>query len=259
MELLPNEVHLWCAYDEGISASELLSIYHDLLSDDERKQQKRFRFQRNRHQYLVTRALVRSVLAQYIPGIRPNEIKFSKNKYGKPYLDSTPIPFPLKFNISHSEKLITLVVTKGITVGVDVEYRRRNSNVVPIADRFFSPNEIKSIKSLDQNKQHERFFDLWTLKEAYIKAKSKGLSIPLDKFSFDLKFNDKIEISFDNEHIVDDSSKWQFWQLEPSNTHTISIAIASDNIDKHSFSLVIREAIPLVATTLVDYPIIRTG
>lgn len=259
MIISPNEVHLWCAYDEEISASELLSKYHDLLNSEEKKQQKQFHFARNRNQYLITRALVRTVLSQYLPEIRFDELVFKKNKYGKPFVNNSPLPFPLEFNIAHSEKMIVLAVTNGIKVGVDVEYMLRDSNMISIADRFFSPSETNELKSLEHDKQRDRFFDLWTLKEAYIKARSIGLSIPLDKFIYGFTDNNTITICFDGKHIIDNPDNWRFWQVKPNETHKISIALMDDNIDKYKCLLEIRETIPLATTKVVDYPIIRTG
>lgn len=260
MTISPLEVHLWCTYDEKISAPELLSKYHKLLNSEEKKQQERFHFARNRHQYLVTRALVRTVvLSQYLPEIRPHELIFKKNRYGKPYVTNTPLAFPLEFSISHSEKLIILAVTNGIKVGADVEYLLRDSKVASIADRFFSPREVNELNSLQHDQQHDRFFDLWTLKEAYIKARSMGLSIPLDKFSYSFTENNSIKISFDGKHIGHNTANWRFWQVKPNNTHKISIALTDKDIDKHKCSIETREIIPLVMSKIVDYPIFRTG
>lgn len=259
MKISPNEVHLWCTYDEEISVPELLSKYYNLLNSEEKKQQKRFYFQRNRHQYLVTRALVRTVLSQYLHEIRPHELIFKVNRYGKPCVNNLPLPFPLEFNISHSEKLVILAVTNGIQVGVDVEYILRDSKVIPIADRFFSPQEFNELRSLEQDQQYDRFFDLWTLKEAYIKARGMGLSLPLDKFSYSLTDNNTITISFDEKYIIDNSNNWRFWQVKPNETHKISIALTDNKINKYMCSLEIREMIPLAMTKVVDYPIIRTG
>ncbi len=259
MIIPPNEVHLWCVYDEEIFASELLSKYHNLLNSEEKEQQKRFHFSQHRHQYLITRALVRTVLSRYLPSIRPDELQFKKNTYGKPFVSNSALLFPLEFNISHSEKMIILAVTNVVKVGVDVEYMARDGNAVSIVDRFFSPREISELKSLEQDQQGDRFFDLWTLKEAYIKARSMGLSIPLDKFSYSFTEDDTIKIFFDREHIIDNPDHWHFWQVKPNETHKISIALTDENIEKHECALEIRETVPLATTRVVNYSIIRTG
>lgn len=259
MKILKNEVHLWCVYDEEISDPELLRKYYALLNKEEKAQKDRYYFPRNRHQYLITRALVRTVLSQYFSAIDPTELIFKTNAYGKPYIANPSISFPLEFNISHTEKLITLAVTNGVKVGVDVEYNQRNSNLISIAERFFSPSEIDDLNLLDLKHKHDRFFDLWTLKEAYIKAKSLGLSIPLDKFCYRFKDKNTINIHFDDSHIIDKPSNWQFFQLIPNEFHKIAIALTDSNIQNNKHLLVIRETVPLVSSTTTDYDLTRTG
>lgn len=259
MKISPMEVHLWCAYDEEIAAAGLLARYRGLLNGEERIQQRRFLLGRNRHQYLVTRALVRCVLAEYLPEIPAEELTFERNEYGKPCVNNSPLPFPLEFNISHAEKLVILAVTNGVKVGVDVEYVSRGSNVMSIAERFFSARENEELKSLEREQWSDRFFDLWTLKEAYIKARGMGLSVPLDKFSYGFPENETITIRFDGEHIVDNPENWRFWQVKPNETHKIAIALRDDGVDKHNWSLEIKEMIPLEMTKAVDYAVLRRG
>lgn len=255
MTISTNEVHLWCVYDEEITSLALLSQYHELLSCEEQKQQKRFCFERDRHQYLITRVLVRTVLSRYIPDVGPKEWQFSKNSYGKPSIVNTSLPFPVKFNISHSGKLVVLAVTRGVEIGVDVEYILRDRKNIEIVDRFFSVQEIDNLKILEKEKQYDMFFKLWTLKEAYIKARGMGLSIPLDKFSFHFSENNKITIMFDGKHIVDDPQYWRFWHIMPNNTHKISIALREENVDKE-YLIKMHEVIPLEQNKIANYPIV---
>ncbi len=125
MIISPHEIHLWYAYDEQIHDSQLLSRYFCLLNDEERAQQKRFYFEKHRHQYLIVRALVRTVLSLYVNEIAPENWQFKKNKYGKPTISNSELTIPLHFNISHSDKLVVLAVTVEQELGVDVEYLLR--------------------------------------------------------------------------------------------------------------------------------------
>ena len=262
MQLSSTEVHLWCAYDEAIDAPELLDKYRGLLDRDELDRQQRFRFRRNRHQFLVTRALVRSVLAMYLPDLTPTGLSFGKNAYGKPYVTNPALRFPLEFNLSHSEKLIVLAVSNGLPIGVDVEYRLRDNKTLSIADRFFSPSEATGLRALPVAQQQERFFDLWTLKEAYIKARGQGLSIPLDKFSFRFPGPDRVAVDFDRGCIDDDPAVWRFWQLVPNPTHRIAIAALDRNgsgANAEALRLEIRDTVPLLDAHPVAYPVLRTG
>lgn len=258
MMLLENEVHLWCVFDEEITSSLLLSQYQSLLSREEQDKYRSFYFDRHRHQYLVTRALVRTVLSAYMPNIRPKEWRFNKNKYGKPNVMNAALKFPVEFNISHCDKLIVLVVTNGVAVGVDVECMLRDRKKLDIAYNYFSSEEIKALKSLKIDKQYGRFYDLWTLKEAYIKARGTGLSVLLDKFIFEFLDNKKVTIAFDGEAIDDEPNFWRFWQIRPNNTHKISIALRDDDVKK-KYSLEMRTIIPLGQVDIVNYEVMLTG
>jgi len=82
---LPEQaIHLWFASDERIKDESLLAEYRRWLSQDERARYQRFSCARMRHQYLVARALVRSVLSRYVPELEPAAWAFAKNEYGKP-------------------------------------------------------------------------------------------------------------------------------------------------------------------------------
>lgn len=253
MLISTGDVHLWCAYCDKITDAQLLSRYHELLSDDEAAQQKRFHFAKHRHQYLITRALVRSVLSLYVNGISPQQWQFKKNGYGKPFISNSRLTIPLRFNLSHTDELIVMAVTLDQEVGVDVEYLPRLGHMLEIADRFFSPTEVKQLRSLPEDQQRLRFFDLWTLKEAYVKACGMGLSIPLDHFSYAFSPQGEISIAFAPER-NDQPELWQFWQISPTPEHKISMAIKSEQV-KVAYTVTLRDIVPLGNITMADYPI----
>ena len=223
--LAPGEIHLWFAHDEEITDAGLISQYHRVMSPEETRRHQRFRFARHRHQYLVTRALVRSVLSFYHPEITPGEWQFGKNEYGKPHIcsrfASTP---PLQFNLSHTEQMIVLAVSPDDSIGVDVEYNQRRRETLAIADRVFSSSELEALLELESELQTERFFHLWTMKEAYIKACGMGLAIPLNEFSFHFDGVDSIAISFAPQR-RDDPARWHFWGFQPGQHHPTGLAV----------------------------------
>jgi 4'-phosphopantetheinyl transferase len=253
MNISAHEIHLWVTHSEAIVDSATLSRYFPLLNEQESIQQKRFHFEKDRHQYLVTRALVRSVLSLYAPEIAPEDWTFKKNDYGKPSISNSDLSVPLTFNLSHTEKLIVMAVTLDQEVGVDVEYLPRMSNMLSIANSFFSQAEVTQLFDLPPDKQNNRAFDLWTLKEAYIKACGKGLSIPLNQFTYSFSPQGKIDIEFMPER-NDQPEYWRFWQVRPTKVHKISLALKSKTIDD-SYSVKTREIVPLVGFKEVDYPI----
>ena len=226
IDLAPNRLHLWCCFDQAIKDPVLLDQYEGLLNDEEKAKQRRFHFERHQHQYLVTRALVRTTLSFY-RSILPQDWRFVKNEYGRPgiapdLMDSLAQP-DLEFNLSHTNGLIVLAIATGADIGVDVENLHRRNDVIGVADRYFSPSEVTALHSHPVNEQYGRFFDYWTLKEAYIKARGMGLSIPLEQFSFDLANEGEILIDIDPRQ-QDDPKRWQFWRFKPSNEHQIAVA-----------------------------------
>ena len=253
MMISSNEVHLWYLFDEQISDPALLLRYHRLLNEEETKRQKRFFFKKYRHQYLVTRALMRCVLSFYVDEILPQEWQFYKNRYGKPYINDFLTKHPLQFNLSHTDKMAVMAVTFNNDIGVDVEYVHRRKNMVELVENYFSPIEVKHLRDLSEDYQRNRFFELWTLKEAYIKACGMGLSIPLNQFSYIFTGQGKISILFEPER-NDQPEKWQFWHICPNQCHRVSVALKKDKINT-SYFLSMRRIVPLVDIQTVDYPI----
>jgi 4'-phosphopantetheinyl transferase len=177
-----QEVHLW-AVDLDCSP-ERSSALLDCLSSDERARAERFRFDRDRRRYVAARAALRRVLGDTV-GVSPSQIAFSCGPYGKPALAS-PARVGIEFNVSHCEGLALIAVAAERRVGVDLERVVAGASRQPIAERFFSPTEIAALRALPVASQDEAFFACWTRKEAYIKARGEGLSIPLDAFSVSL-------------------------------------------------------------------------
>ncbi len=158
-----------------------LKDYEKYLSGEEMESRAKFVFQKDRDQYLLTRALARKILSQEL-GVQFSSLEFKKNQYGKPYLSE--FHKEVVFNISHSSGLIVLAVLKnGETIGIDVEKIDRKINI-DIRSTVFSPQEIQDQSMLPEALQQQRFFELWTLKESYMKAIGKGFSLSPKSFSF---------------------------------------------------------------------------
>ncbi len=220
-----DEIHLLLV-NEGAVDEELLAQYPSLLSSEERVRRARFRFAKDSRRFLITRAAVRSALSLYVPEVSPAAWQFSRNAHGRPGI-AAPVPGnPLTFNISHTGSLIVIAIAVSGELGVDVESVGRQTKTVEVADRYFSREEVGALMALPESEQRARFFDLWTLKEAWIKALGIGLAMPLRSFSFELTDN-RIAISFAPER-NDDPTRWQFWQLRPSAEHQIALAFAGD-------------------------------
>ncbi|MFK5971133.1 MAG: 4'-phosphopantetheinyl transferase superfamily protein [Candidatus Marithrix sp.] len=244
LKLSVGEIHLWLTFPNLIQDPKLLISYNKLLTKEEQDKKQRFRFQKHQHQYLITRALIRSILSRYM-ALEPNTWQFNKNKYGRPEVITDILP--LRFNLSHTDDLIICGVILEKDIGVDVESINRNNATKDIATRFFSTQEVIDLYSEPTNRN---FFDYWTLKESYIKARGMGLSLPLHKFTFHIA--DNIKISF-NSDLHDDPNQWQFWLLEPTPQHRIAISVNS----KMKLNLSIKTTIPLISEQKFTCPILK--
>ena len=243
-----REAHLWYAFPDQISDPDLLRGYHQLLAPEEAQAQQRFFFARDRRQYLVTRALVRTTLSRYAP-VDPKAWEFRTNRSGRPEIVRKGGVPPLRFNVSHAEGLVALGVALERDIGVDVENTGRRGGTVEVAERFFSASEAEALGGLPPDEQRGRFFDLWTLKEAYVKARGWGLSIPLDRFSFHLEPAKPIRICFDSP-LEDDPDAWQFAQYAPTSLHKIAVAIRRES--GPDYRIVMKPTVPLTDTGAHD-------
>ncbi len=251
--LRPNEVHLWLAFPDEIQDTGLLSEYQQLLIPEEEEKQRRFCFPKHRHQYLVARALLRTTLFRYT-GIKPRLFEFSNNQYGRPELilhDSLP---PIRFNLSHTDGLIACAVVLKQDIGVDVEDMERRAVSLKIADRFFSKTEVDDLHQIPESRKRDRFYDYWTLKESYIKARGRGLSLPLEQFSFHLSETEPLRISFDP-RLSDDPDRWQFWLLRPTKRHKVALSVSIENQDP--YELTIKKTVPLLGEEDFPYSIVK--
>jgi 4'-phosphopantetheinyl transferase len=220
---LSRELHLWHA-DIAVVGENLLAAYRELLTAEERARNERFVFERDRRQDLVTRALVRTVLSTYRPEVDPRDWRFEVGKYGRPAITAPVTSGALHFNLSHAGGVVVCLVGERPEIGVDVEDTQRTSPTIEIADRFFSPAEATALRALSPERQQERFFVYWTLKEAYIKARGLGLQIPLDQFTMCVDEGEPATIAFGPE-IDDDPSNWQLLSRPFGPRHWLAAAI----------------------------------
>jgi 4'-phosphopantetheinyl transferase len=241
--LLPlpdDEAHVFYVRLDRVQDASLQARYAALLTPEETERQRRFRFEKNQLEFLVTRALVRTTLSRYV-AVPPTEWRFQPNAYGCPRISHPVLPRALRFNLSNTDGLVAIIVSAERDVGVDVERLDRRGQTVEIADRFFSPSEVRELRSLPgEEAQRRRFFDYWTLKEAYIKAREMGLQLPLDQFSFHLA-EAPVRISF-GPGIQDDPGSWQFALVQPTPEHRLAYALRRRGED---LRVQVRETLPL--------------
>jgi 4'-phosphopantetheinyl transferase len=179
LDLQPDQVDVWRISPDLSPAS--VKLLESTLSADESRRAARFHFPADRDRYIAAHGCLRDILARYL-GCEPAQLTFSTNKYGKPAL----IGHDLEFNLSHSGDFALVAVTQGRRTGVDVEGIRSEMEIERLASRFFSPREVSELAALPPEQRITGFFNCWTRKEAYIKARGLGLSLPLDSFDVSL-------------------------------------------------------------------------
>jgi 4'-phosphopantetheinyl transferase len=176
--LPPGEVHVWRT--SLVRPKDAVERMRTLLARDERQRADRFRFERDRSRYIVGRALLRGLLARYLDAA-PEELEFQYGEFEKPALRSGPW-----FNLSHSGSIALYAFSSAGEIGIDVELDDADFARERIAERFFSPAEVRLLRSLPSEAQPRAFLTCWTRKEAFIKARGDGLSLALDSFDVTL-------------------------------------------------------------------------
>jgi 4'-phosphopantetheinyl transferase len=236
-----SQIHLWCAFCNSITDPGLLEQYRKLLDDEERARQARFRFAADRHRYLITRALARTALSRHAD-VKPELWRFTTNPFGRPVIcNDNALARGISFNLSHTAELIVLGVAHERALGVDAENAR--SAGLEIADRYFAPEEVMDLRDLPEARQPERFVQLWTLKESYIKARGMGLSIPLNQFAFRFPRPGRLTLAM-QPALGDAPANWHFWQLR-ARLHTL--AVCARRLSGEPPQLVLKEVVPLVS------------
>jgi 4'-phosphopantetheinyl transferase len=221
--LPPEEVHLYCRLTESFGPDEIAAAV-GLLSPEELTRYTRFMFDRDRRDYAVAHALLRESLSRYA-AVPPREWEFFEDAGGKPALRLKGGTPRLSFNLSHTHGLVACAIAAGLDVGVDVEAVDR---VVDsgVAERFFSARENAALRACGSaTNRAARFFELWTLKESYVKALGKGLSHPLDTIAFDV--GPGLSVAFLPPPGAAAAS-WQFALLAPTDRHRLAAAVRSD-------------------------------
>jgi 4'-phosphopantetheinyl transferase len=185
--LTANEIHVWCAHLE-VSQAEF-ARFLNTLSRDELARAERFRFPADRRRFVAAHGVLRETLARYLHR-SPASLQFSSGPSGKPALSRMIDAHGWRFNLSHSGEVALIAVALGREIGVDIEFIRLDFDWADIADTSFSARELDVLRSLPQRSQREAFFDCWTRKEAYLKARGEGLSGPLNQIDVLLDFGE---------------------------------------------------------------------
>ena len=225
-----KEVQIFCASFSSHSGS--IERYESFLTEDEYKKACRFCFPHLKEKYIIGRGLLRELLAQYL-GCLPGEILFDYSEYDKPVLADQHASYKLHFNVSHSNDLIVFAIRKHHPVGVDVEWHKEDVEYLGLAQRFFSPEEAKRLEGLKPEECCKAFFNIWTCKEAYIKALGTGLFTALETFIVHYEGSE----GKGSVEVIEDPEAGKVWHLEtfiPQENYQASVVTVKP-VDKISY------------------------
>jgi 4'-phosphopantetheinyl transferase len=237
------DVDVWLLAAPEDAGAERVARCAALLDAGERARLARFRAPADRARYLFAHALVRATLSRYAPETPPAAWRFHVGPHGRPEIADelvrggaamgAALAPPLRFNLSHTAGLVACAVALGRDVGVDVEHtatpRFDAQACLEVAASSFAPSELAGLAGLPPEARRERFFAIWTLKEAYIKARGLGLALPLASFAFELGADGPdgaapaIDLRFAPE-LEDDAARWHLARLQPTPAHALAVA-----------------------------------
>ena len=199
-------------------SADTLARWHAVLSPAETARTERYRFDTDRNAYIAAHALTRGLL-QAIGGRPAASWQFQETESGKPEIMCPAEEPTLQFSLSHTRQLVACAATQGFALGIDAEALDRPEVGTSVVEAVLSPSEIALLNAAPARLRHRTFLQLWTLREAYVKATGKGIHFPREDFSFAL---DPLDISFAGGD--GDASEWQFFAWNAS-LHMLSLAI----------------------------------
>jgi len=201
------------------NAPERVSQAQAWLTDDERARASRFRRDADRAMFTLGRYMARTVVGRALD-VAPSAWPWREGPHGRPEIDIAGTD--LHFNLSHSAGLVICALARGRTVGVDVEHLGRRAFELALVNRYCSPSEAEDV--CEQGKHwRDRFLVYWTLKEAYLKARGIGISLPLADISFTLTASGA-RLAFERS-LTGTDARWTFHLWQPADTHLAAAAV----------------------------------
>ena len=216
-----GRIDIWLARTESARDTADLRRCRKILSPLEIDSCAAFHREEDRRRALVSRALLRETLSRYAP-VRPEAWEFAFGPHGKPAI-AAPAGLRLRFNLSHARGLVACAVTLDDEIGVDLEDTARELDPLELAQRVFSPEEIAALRALAPEARRQRFFKIWTLKEAYLKARGMGFALAPQSASFELGERGRVRVHFTAE-AEDHPSGWWFALLGTEPGHVLALA-----------------------------------
>jgi 4'-phosphopantetheinyl transferase len=247
-----ERISLYLCRAHWVTDADHLARCHDLLDDAEKTRHARFKFERDARLFLISHALVRTALSDFADSeIAPAAWVFESGAYGRPeIIPSDGVP-RMRFNLTHTQGLAVCAVTSSADIGVDAEAENRNLDMAALAPRIMSPTELARFQSASSAVQRKQFLSLWTLKEAFAKARGLGLNLPVEKLSF---FVNGPSIHFGCPEEVENSPRdWEFHLMHALPEH--HVALVSRRNGSAPGSITPRWFVPLVGERRSEPPL----
>jgi 4'-phosphopantetheinyl transferase len=216
--LSAGEVHVWRARLD--QSRERIQDLWRTISAGEQVRASRFHFAEHQDRYVVSHGVLRDILRRYRPLVR-ELLRFVTSSHGKPELAEEAGGHNLRFNLSHSHSVALVAVAADREVGVDVEHLRELANWEDIARRYLSDPERRALNNKSEQERMVAFFNCWTRKEAYVKAKGMGLSIPMNSFSTEVSA-DKLVRAVPGEN---PDTPWSLEDLFPCQSYVGALVV----------------------------------
>jgi len=215
--LATNVVETWYL-PIGDSSEHPWAEYDNLLSREERDRAARFSRVRDSLHYIAAHALLRVMLSNF-SGVPPTAWRFLSENGARPEIEPGLSTLPLRFSLSHTDRLVAAALTLCRTIGLDVETVDRAVPDIEQVIRYFAAAEKSLLDHCAPEQRHRAFFQIWTMKEAFVKATGLGLSLPLDQFA--VTFHPSRLLFAPTEWGPSDS--WRFQLLTPSPVHQMAV------------------------------------
>ncbi|MFH2053338.1 MAG: 4'-phosphopantetheinyl transferase superfamily protein [bacterium] len=222
-----GQVHVWLVHQDRISDRRTFVECRDILSSGERARARRFFREPDSRLYTAAHALMRTTLSRYL-GKDPHDWVFATSSTGKPMPVLAEGSPPVHVSISHTAGLAACALATQGPVGVDVEVRQRGILDAALLASTLCPDEIESFRGIGTADRVDRFFEIWTLKEAYLKARGYGVAFGMSRFGFLFDGEGRPRLSLPGVRSAD-TATWRFSLHRPTSSHQAAVALR--NID----------------------------
>ncbi|HTF96112.1 MAG TPA: 4'-phosphopantetheinyl transferase superfamily protein [Cellvibrio sp.] len=215
-----GQVHLWFLDVNQFGERHQQQAHHLMNADEHERARK---FMRGKEEYIASRWLQRKVLGRYLDQA-PELVTISRAAKGKPFISNSD----LRFNLSHSGNWVVLALAREVELGVDIEQIKKGRDLLSIAESYYHPDEFAQLQQFtDPAAKIDFFYQLWTLKEALLKALGVGISAGLEKAHFRIEHN---AVTANIAPELDTGNTWQFGQWRLSDNFHCALATSGTEV-----------------------------